>query len=308
MKARGWNGVAFVGGLLLVATAIPGSDAPRVAAAEAKTKVLVVAGPSKHPPGTHEAAAGARLVAYCLEHAQGVKPIQATVVSEWPKDPSAFQDVATIVFFGDLFPAETLDDPAKVKADLAALMDRGCGIVCVHYATGLRGHQVASDGDHPLLHWTGGYFATAGCTHHRSVTRVCTATLSPTSADHPVLRGWKEFTFHDEPYWNNYFGPNGPSENVTALVTSMLPPESPKKETIAWAIERPDGGRGLGIVVPHFFSNWKLDDLRILVLNSVCWSAKLDIPAEGVKSSLPDLATFEPASVEPKARPQKKKG
>jgi hypothetical protein len=30
----------------------------------------------------------------------------------------------------------------------------------------------------------------------------------------------------------------------------MLPPESPKRETVAWCVERSDSGRGFGIVMP----------------------------------------------------------
>jgi hypothetical protein len=121
-----------------------------------------------------------------------------------------------------------------------------------------------------------------------------------------VLRGWRAFTFDDEPYWNNYFGQGGPAANVTPLVTAMLPPEDPKKEIVAWAAQRSDGGRGLGIVVPHFFRSWKIDDLRTLMLNGICWTAKLDIPPEGVKSSLPDLGQFGASSVEPQPRAKSK--
>ncbi len=138
------------------------------------------------------------------------------------------------------------------------------------------------------------------------VARVVTATLTPAEVDHPVLRGWKAFTFDDEPYWNNYFGKDGPAPNVTPLVTSMLPPDNPKKETVVWGVQRPDGGRGLGIVVPHFYRNWQIDDLRTLILNGICWTAKLDIPAAGVHGPLPDLSKFEPAAVEPQPRPEKK--
>jgi len=308
MKWRRSSSLVFLGIFLLVApTVLSGIYGGSVAAGEQTTKVLIVAGPCKHPPGTHEAAAGARLMEYCLEHAQGVSPIQADVVSEWPLDADAFADVATIVFIGDLFPAETMSHPDKIKADLAQLMNRGCGIVCVHYATGLRGEHVAADGEHPLLHWLGGYFATAGCKHHRSTTKVCTATVTPVPSNHPVLRGWKGFTFHDEPYWNNYFGPDGHGKHVTVLATAMLPPESPKKETIAWATQRADGGHGVGIVFPHFFKNWQLDDVRALILNGICWTAKLDIPATGVQSTLPNLSTFQPSSVEPKPRAKKRR-
>jgi len=62
-------------------------------------------------------------------------------------------------------------------------------------------------------------------------------------------------TIDDEPYYNNYFGVHGMAPNVTALATSMLPPEAPKEEVVAWAIQRADGGRGMGIVMPHFYKN-----------------------------------------------------
>jgi type 1 glutamine amidotransferase len=273
-----------------------------IEAAETAKNVLIVVGPSNHPPGSHEVAAGGRVMKHCLEQVEGVR---VDLAEGWPADKKVVDGAATIVFIGDLFPPEVLPERDEIMAELAAAMDRGCGIVCVHYATGLRGQHVAEDGSHPLLGWLGGYFATGGCTHHRSVARVVPATLTPEKIDHPVLRGWKEFHFDDEPYWNNYFGKDGPAENVTALVSTMLPPDAPKKETVVWAVERPDGGRGAGLVIPHYFRNWQIADLRTLVLNSICWTAKCEIPAQGVKTSLPDLVVFQPESVDPKPRPRR---
>ena len=112
----------------------------------------------------------------------------------------------------------------------------------------------------------------------------------------PISRGWREFTFDDEPYWNIYFGNKGSDTRVTPLASSMLPPEDPQKETVAWAVTREDGGRGVGIVLPHYFRSWRIDDLRTLVLNAVGWTAKLEIPAEGIRSPVPDLAAFHPAA------------
>ena len=66
------------------------------------------------------------------------------------------------------FPPMRFPDSQQSLTDLGEMMARGCGIVCVHYATGLRAEDVAEDGEHPLLHWMGGYFATA-CKHHRSI-------------------------------------------------------------------------------------------------------------------------------------------
>jgi type 1 glutamine amidotransferase len=282
--------------------AILASACARVRAAESAPRVLIVVGPSNHPPGTHEVAGGGRLLKHCLE-AIGKPELKADVVSEWPADgEKAFADVASVVFIGDLFPPEVMPDRDTVMKHLGAMTKRGCGIVCIHYATGLEAKHVTTEGDHPLLHWTGGYFATR-CNHHKSVARVFKeATIEPTKADHPVLRGWKSFTLHDEPYINNFFGKDGPDKTVTALATAMLPPEKPNRETVAWAAVRPDGGRGVGVVMPHFYRNWQLEDLRTLVLNAIVWTAKQEVPKDGARVKLPDLATFKPAAVEPPAK------
>ena len=289
----------------IVATCLLASTAVRsTAMAEeetAKPKVLIISGPSQHPPGTHEAAAGARLLEHCLKHAENIGPVVAESLDTWPSDPGLLEGVDSVVFIGDIFPPERMENSDAIMAQLTKLMDSGCGIVCVHYATGLRAEHVADDGDHPLLHWLGGYFATR-CEHHRSVARVCKATLVPEDVEHPVLQGWNSFTFDDEPYWNNYFGEDGPATNVTPLVYAMLPPDAPLKETVVWAVERADGGRGVGIVVPHYYRNWQIDDLRKMVLNGIAWSAGMAVPDEGVDSSLSDLARFEPAAVQPQPR------
>jgi type 1 glutamine amidotransferase len=266
-----------------------------------QNRVLIVVGPSTHPPGTHEVAAGGRLMKHCLENMTNLPGVKAEVLDQWPSDPAVLDGVGTVVFIGDIFPPMRLPDSQAILAQLDALMKRGCGIVCIHYATGLRAQDVGDDGAHPLLGWMGGYFAT-GCKHHKSVARIFTqATITPAAPEHPVSRGWREFTFDDEPYIQNYFGPGGNrlAPGVTALATSMLPPEAPRREIVAWCIERADGGRGMGVVMPHYLRNWRLEDLRRLILNGIVWTARLDVPAQGVQTTLPDLAIFEPAAVEP---------
>lgn len=250
------------------------------AAADSPT-VLIVVGPSDHPPGSHEVAAGGRLMKHCLETMRNVSGVTAEVVEEWP-DQARRDAARCVVFIGDTFPANRLPNPERNLADLAAMMDRGCGIVCVHYATGLLGQDVAANGDHPLLRWLGGYFANRSCPHHKSIARFYdAATITPAAPAHPVSRGWQEFTLHDEPYINNYFGPgDAMAPNVTALATALLPPEAPRRETVAWCVERPDGGRGFGIVMPHFYRNWQNEDLRRCILNATVWCAGREVPAE----------------------------
>jgi type 1 glutamine amidotransferase len=288
--------------LLIVAFLIPSYTA----SAGPEKHVLIVVGPSNHPPGSHEVAAGARVLKHCLESMTNVEAFKVELVEHWPNQEQ--RDRAdTVVFMGDTFPANRFRDPQRNLLDLASMMDRGCGIVCIHYATGLLGDDVTENGEHPLLKWMGGYFANRSCPHHESIARIYPqAKIDPATPDHPISRGWKAFEIHDEPYINNYFGRN---ENhfgagVVAIAHSMLPPEKPQKETVAWCIERPDSGRGFGIVMPHFFKNWKQESLRRLILNGVVWTAQHEVPEQGVQSALNPLESYQPAAVEFSPRQQ----
>lgn len=279
--------------------------APELHAAD--SKILIVVGPSNHPPGSHEVAAGGRLMKHCIENMTNVPGVSAEVVYQWPSEIALLDSVSSVVFIGDTFPPQRMPDTKAILAKIDEMMKRGCGIACVHYATGLWGEDVSTDGDHPLLDWLGGYFANKTCPHHQGIAKIFpTATITPSAADHPISRGWKEFTLNDEPYINNYFSPEGNQlgKNVTALATSMLPPEAPKPEVVAWCTERPDGGRGFAIVMPHFYKNWAIDDLRRFILNGIVWSAKGKVPSEGVQTTLSDLSKFNPESIEslPKRR------
>jgi type 1 glutamine amidotransferase len=271
----------------------------------ANPRILILVGPSSHPPGTHEVAAGGRLMQWALENMENVRGVKADLLDQWPQDKKALDGVRTVVFIGDTFPPQRLPERDAILKELGEMMSRGAGLVCVHYATGLRAQDVQPDGSHPLLGWLGGYFATR-TPHHQSVAKVFNAvTVAPAAPEHPVSRGWREFTVDEEPYYNNYFGPGGnqPAAGVAALATAMLPPEAPKKEIVAWGVERKDGGRGFGIVMPHFYKNWANEDLRRLIMNGIVWTAKLDVPRSGVKTPVPDLARFMPGSVEPRPSP-----
>lgn len=283
-------------------TAEPEDSPPSSSRDSGARRVLVLIGPSDHPPGTHEVAAGGRLLAECLNRADGVR-IEATASTGWPDDSELREGIDTVVMIGDTFPPHRMPDSERIMRQLGQMMDRGCGLVCVHYATGLLGQDVAEDGDHPLLRWIGGYFANRSCPHHESIAKVfAAAEIRPAESDHPILNGWSAFTVHDEPYIRNYFGKgeNRPGDGVTVLATSMLPPDAPQREAVAWCVERPDGGRGVGVVMPHFYENWANDDLRRLILNGVVWSAGLGLPAEGVSSERPDLDAFGPEAVRPR--------
>ena len=53
-----------------------------------------------------------------------------------------------------------------------------------------------------------------------------------------------------------------------------------------WAVERPDGGRGVGFTGGHFHKNWLDDNFRKVVLNAAVWVCKADVPRDGVESKV----------------------
>src|SRR5262245_6881257 len=131
MKLRASVYLHLAAAALLVVFAWPSHTHAQVQS-NASKNVLIVVGPSTHPPGTHEVAAGARVVEHCLTHAKNVSGVQAQVVSKWPDDRQLLQKISTIVFTGDRFPPEEMPDRDRNMSDLATMMDHGCGLVFIH--------------------------------------------------------------------------------------------------------------------------------------------------------------------------------
>ena len=75
-------------------------------------------------------------------------------------------------------------------------------------------------------------------------------------------------------------GPHEGNPDVRAAVKRGEP------QSTAWAREREGGGRGFGFTGAHFHKNWADDDFRKLVLNAILWTAKVEVPPEGVASKI----------------------
>ena len=60
--------------------------------------------------------------------------------------------------------------------------------------------------------------------------------------------------------------------------------QSGRVETLMWAVERPDGGRGVGFTGGHWHRNWAHDAQRRAVLNAMVWVAGAEVPEGGVAS------------------------
>ncbi len=284
-------------------------EAPRV---QAKT-ILFIGGREGHPPGTHEALASLRLLLHCVDKSGNLGEVSTGFYPAWPKDEDpafdrSLAEADCLVFCGDNFPVNRRSHGKDFEAQLAridAAAKRGAGIVILHFAAGAKGKE------HKLLEWTGGYFAAkvSRIGYHGRVN-----TIARADTDHAVLHGWKEFKVKDELYLDYWHGEGG----LEAAVKKGLTPiarssyagkgEEPKPYVVAWAWQRSGGGRGFVTWATHYFRNWRNEDLRRMTLNGIAWSAGMNVPEEGVKSTLPaDLSVFEPKP-KPKPKPKAKSG
>jgi len=141
-----------------------------------------------------------------------------------------------------------------------------------------------------ITEWAGGYFdyesgTNANKWYSAIQTREWTTASAAGAAEHPVARGVKPFRVTEEFYFRMRF-----REGDARLKPIILRQAGGNEleDTVGWAVERADGGRGFGFTGGHFYRNWWLPDFRRLVLNAVAWTARMDVPVGGVRSTLDD--------------------
>jgi hypothetical protein len=280
-------------------------------AAPALKKVLLIAGPPSHGPGQHEHNAGVLLLQKCLAGVPGLRTEVA--LNGWPANPAAFDGADAIVIYADGGPRHIAlqDDHLAILAKAVA---RGAGLGLLHYAV----EPTLEKGQKEFLQWAGGAFEINWSVNPHWDAKF---TQLPT---HPVTRGVSPFTIRDEWYFNLRFAPGGavtpllvavPDASTTSrkdgphegnpAMRAMVARGEP--QTVSWAYQRPDGGRGFGFTGSHYHTNWGNENFRRLVLNAIVWLAKMEVPANGVQSSVTpgDLA----ANLDPKpskAQPKQK--
>ena len=242
------------------------------AAASPPVKIVLVAGMPSHGAGEHEMNAGTMLLAKCLRQNPGVEAV--VVKGGWPADDSVFAGANSVVLYvdgGEHHPLLTDDRLASV----AKLMTKGVGLACLHYAVEVPGDH----GGMELLNWIGGFYR-----RPYSQNPVNDVELTQAAPAHPISRGWDSFRSTDEWYYRIVFGKD--DKRLIPILTTMLPKDTPEQETVAWVVERTDGGRGFGFTGGHYHRNWGLEDQRRMVVNAILWTAKWDIPAAGAKCDI----------------------
>jgi Trehalose utilisation len=253
------------------------------AADEAPKKLVLIAGTKSHGPNTHEYEKGVRLFKYCLDTAPNVRGVETIVVTDgWPADVKLLDQAATILLFSDGSDIEVKKHPLLNgdRLDIfARQMKRGCGYVAIHYTT-----FTPKDLEGRFLDWVGGYYdyeSGPPPKHWSSKHVVDNYNLKAMTPEHPIARGLEPFKLHEEYYFQMRFRPSDKRRS------NILGFGDDDTSAVAWAVEREDGGRGFAYTGGHFHKNWANENVRRMALNALLWTAHVEVPPGGVKSSLP---------------------
>ena len=263
-------------------------------------KLLLIAGAPSHGPGAHEHRAGSLLLQRCL---LAVPDLEVEVhTGGWVADEAAFEGADAIAIYADGGEGHTILVGDRLET-LGRLVDQGVGSALMHWAVELPADRGAPQVDA----WIGGHYEDLVSCNPMWDARF------DTLPEHPITSGVPPFETHDEWYFNirsegdalaneatvragtqvspilvarpddavrqgPYVWPHGPYPDVVAA--------RGRRESLLWAVERPDGGRGFGLTGGHYHANWGNDAFRTTVLNALVWLTGADVPAGGVASAV----------------------
>jgi type 1 glutamine amidotransferase len=239
-------------------------------------KIVFIAGADSHAEGEHEHKASVELLSLELRQ-QYPEAEVVNIIGGWPIDDAVLTDADVIVIYGDGGPLHVINDHLDT---VSQLVDDGVGFVVLHYAVELARNSAAAD---VMQRAIGGYFET-----HWSVNPFWQANFTITPS-HPINEGIASFSLFDEWYFNMRFVDQG----VTTILSAVPPDNTMERwngahsgnnavremvkaqqlQTVAWAFERNNGGRGVGYTGGHYLTHWDNPNTRQLLINAIAWTA-----------------------------------
>jgi hypothetical protein len=248
-------------------------------------RILLIAGRQSHGPGDHEFFAGTAILMDLIKQTPGVWPIMAR--DGWPKNEKLFDTADCVMFYMDGRGGHPVVQGDRLER-MQELMKKGVGWVNLHYAV-----DYLPQHGKTVIGWMGGYYEP-----NYSINPHWDAVIR-TLPKHPITNGVKPFTLRDEWYYGMRFLED--RKGLTPILQAVPPDETRRTEytkgrkgqieTMAWAYERPDGGRGFGFTGGHFHRNWADHDFRRVVVNAILWCSKVEVPEGGAK------VEFDPADL-----------
>ena len=225
-----------------------------------RAKILFVTTKLDHPWQAHMYSAVTEMLAAEMNKQPDIEAIISPDFG-WPRDEKIFDGIKGIVYYsgsaGELIIGQHGEAFAK-------LMQQGIGFTALHFATGaskLVGDRYAE--------FTGGWWTlqpdslAIGPVEWKFLTRRPSYHLHGVQADHDERRNL--------PRTRRIF-----YESVPLIQVHI----KDRDDVVAWAYERPGGGRSFATTLGHPWANWQNETFRHLVFNGIRWTVGLgDTPA-----------------------------
>lgn len=235
-----------------------GEDAP-------KRLLLLSQGPDGHPKGTHEYVAGQRILAKCLSGVKQLEISTAKADGDWPEGPDLLAKADGVVLFVSEGAKWLNSDPAR-RAAFADLAKRGGGLSVLHWGMGTKPAEHID----PFVSLFGACHGGPDRKYKFLETNVSVA-----AKDHPATAGLEGFSIKEEFY---YQLKQQPDSKLTPLLTAAI---DGGDQMVAWAWERPDGGRSFGYTGCHYHENWARTEYQRFISQGVLWTLNIQPPSEG---------------------------
>lgn len=237
-------------------------------------KIVLVAGSTFYKPGEHEYIGGCAVLADLLRQTPNVFPV---IALDWPKNPETLTNARAVVFLFD-----GAEKHALLKADRLAqvqkLAEARVGLVHFHQTI-----DYPKDLGERARGWTGAVWDKGSSQRAHWVSEF------KAFPEHPISRGVKPFQIDDGWLYKLRFVPE--KRGVTPLLRTVAPKTPARDEpgdeaVVAWAYDRPDGGRSFTFTTMHLHRSFAEEGYRRFLVNGILWSAGLDVPSSGAAVDL----------------------
>ena len=231
-----------------------------------KRLLLLSQGPDRHPKGTHEYVAGQRVLAKCLSSVPKLEISQARADGDWPEGPALLAKTDGVVLFVSEG-AKWLNADPKRRTAFAELAKRGGGLAVLHWGMGTRD----AENIEPFVSLFGACHGGPDRKYKFLETQVRVV-----AEDHPATAGIADFKIKEEFYYQLKKQPD--AKDLTPLLTAEI---DGGEQMVAWAWQRPDGGRSFGYTGCHYHDNWSRSEYQRFLSQGVLWTLNIVPPTEG---------------------------
>ena len=249
-----WGVACTVAAVLLAGAGALAADAP---ADRSQRLLLLYQKPDGHPAATHEYLQGLTFLREQLAAEPRLELRLVPADEPWVDGPEHLDGADGVVVFLAAGANWLSASPERYRAFERLAARRG-GLTCLHWGMGTKSVEPVA----PFARLFG------GC--HGGPDRkyaFLETTLRPTATPHPITRGLEPLRVEDEFYYALKW------TNLTPAATPLMEAEiGGQSQTVAWAWDRPDGGRSFGFSGLHYHRNWQQPVYQQLVTRGVLWT------------------------------------